>query len=74
MMGGSCYICGYKKNFSALIFHHCDPKKKKFKLDIRSLSNRKISRISDELKKCVLLCHNCHAEVHNPQYNVGHNR
>jgi hypothetical protein len=70
MLGGQCEICGYKKNLSALAFHHIDPEKKKFKLDVRSLSNRTEAKILEELDKCKLLCHNCHAEVHNPEYNL----
>ncbi len=68
--GGSCTKCGYKKNLSALSFHHTNPIEKKFKLDVRSLSNRKFSEIESELKKCILLCNNCHAEVHYPQYDL----
>ena len=68
--GGKCTLCGYRKNFAALTFHHKDPKIKSFKLDVRSLSNRKFSKIKDELKKCMLICHNCHAELHNPQCDL----
>ena len=69
-LGGCCHICGYKKNLSALTFHHKDPKKKLFQLDLRSLSNRKQTLIDLEIKKCILVCHNCHAELHNPQHNL----
>lgn len=68
--GGQCSICGYNRNLSALTFHHKDPSKKTFKLDIRSLSNRTFSKIENELKKCVLVCHNCHAEIHNSRHNL----
>lgn len=68
--GGKCSQCGYKKNMAALTFHHLDPKQKQFKLDVRSLSNRKYECIENELSKCILLCHNCHAEIHNPQHNL----
>ena len=68
-LGGCCSMCGYNKNLSALTFHHKYPKKKSFKLDMRSLSNRKESRIKLELVKCILVCHNCHSELHNPQHN-----
>jgi len=70
MFGGKCSRCGYKKNMSALSFHHTDPKKKDFKLDVRSLSNRKFAYIQNELKKCILVCNNCHAEIHNPGYEM----
>ena len=68
--GGHCLICGYSKNLSALTFHHINPKKKTFQLDLRSLSNRKQSRIDIEIKKCILVCNNCHAELHNPRHNL----
>lgn len=69
-LGGQCSVCGYKKNLAALTFHHKDPNKKEFKLDMRSLSNRKLSRINDELRKCILVCNNCHAELHHPQHDL----
>jgi len=70
LFGGKCSVCGYKRNLTALTFHHQDPKKKEFKLDSRSLSNRKFSRIQAELQKCILICHNCHAELHHPEHNL----
>ena len=62
-MGGCCQICGYKKSNRALEFHHIDPSKKEYAFgDIRSsIKGWKI--ISEELKKCILLCSNCHKEV-----------
>lgn len=68
--GGQCAMCGYKKNSSALDLHHLDPKEKSFALDLRSLSNRKQSKIDAEVGKCILVCRNCHAELHNPQHNL----
>ena len=64
--GRQCIRCGYKKNTSALEFHHVEPGTKSFQLDLRSLSNRKWELILEEAEKCVLLCSNCHAEEHNP--------
>jgi len=69
-LGGCCSVCGYNKNLSALTFHHTEPEKKSFQLDMRSLSNRKQSRIDNEIKKCILVCHNCHSELHNPKHNL----
>jgi len=66
LKGSSCQICGYAKNYAALEFHHTNPKEKSFQLDLRSLSNRRWELILEELKKCQLLCSNCHAELHNP--------
>ena len=67
--GGKCERCGYKKNYAALEFHHKKPSQKKFQLDLRSLSNRKWELIEEEIQKCILLCSNCHAEIHNPDCN-----
>ncbi len=69
-LGGKCSICGYSKNSSALAFHHLNPKDKSFQLDLRSLSNRKQTKIDEEVAKCILVCHNCHAEIHNPLHNL----
>ncbi len=70
-LGGKCSHCNYNKNLAALTFHHSDPKLKEFKLDVRSLSNRKIEKVLVEIDKCVLLCHNCHSELHNPDLDLA---
>jgi hypothetical protein len=69
--GGRCSICGYQKNIAALVFHHTDSSQKDFKLDMRSLSNRRFKAVKAEIEKCVLLCANCHAEIHNPHLDTG---
>jgi len=56
---GGCAICGYKKCLSALAFHHVGGSK----VDKVS-SLQSISAVRNEIDKCVLLCANCHAEVH----------
>jgi hypothetical protein len=66
LAGGACQICGYNKNYSALCFHHLDPSKKDLQLTGRECSNRKLETLLEELKKCQLLCHNCHMEIHYP--------
>lgn len=68
-LGGCCVKCGYRKNLSALAFHHL--RGKEFQLDVRALSNRKIEPIMNELSKCILLCHNCHSETHNPDLDLA---
>ena len=65
--GGQCTKCGYDHNFAALEFHHKDSDEKAFQLDLRSLSNRKWESIILEAEKCILLCSNCHTELHNPE-------
>lgn len=68
--GGKCEICGYKKNLSAIDFHHIEKDKKLFKIDIRQFSNRKYGVIEDEISKCLMICANCHREIHNPEFNI----
>lgn len=61
--GGKCEICGYNKYFGALDFHHIDPKEKKFSLG-RFKSGGLNENIKKELNKCILVCSNCHREIH----------
>lgn len=68
--GGKCNRCGYARNLAALTWHHLDPALKTFNLDVRSLSNRSRDAIDDELRKCILLCANCHAETHFPDLDM----
>lgn len=61
--GGKCFFCGYDKYVGALDFHHVNPSEKEF--GISSGGNIKsFERLKPELDKCVLLCSNCHREVH----------
>jgi 5-methylcytosine-specific restriction endonuclease McrA len=66
--GGSCCICGYNKNISSLAFHHVHEKQNK--LSGHALVNRKFARVQEEANKCVLVCHNCHGEIHNPELTM----
>lgn len=59
--GGKCAICNYNKCIKALEFHHLDPTQKDF--SISSIS-KSFESIKKELDKCILLCANCHREVH----------
>lgn len=63
-MGGCCQICGYKKCNDALDFHHIDPTQKEFAFGKIRSSIQGWNTIVKELRKCILLCKNCHHEVH----------
>ncbi len=69
--GGCCTACGYRRNFAALTWHHQDPSLKAFALDVRCMSNRSEADVRMEIAKCVLLCANCHAEVHFPSLSMA---
>jgi hypothetical protein len=71
LKGGCCEKCGYNKNIAAFDFHHKDPNKKDFNLDVRKLSNTKMTILMEEVEKCDLLCANCHREIHNPDLEIG---
>lgn len=60
--GGGCLICGYDRALGALHFHHVDPATKEFGIAQRGVT-RSLERARAEVRKCVLLCSNCHAEV-----------
>jgi transposase-like protein len=60
--GGACVLCGYRRWPGALQFHHVDPGEKEFHIAQRGYS-RSLTRSRAEVRKCVLLCANCHAEV-----------
>lgn len=52
-----CLLCGTSSNLS---WHHVKPSEKMF-----TISNiTKIEQLIKEVAKCVVLCGNCHWEVH----------
>jgi len=61
-LGGQCAICGYAKSVEALEFHHKSGRKD-FGISEKGMT-RSWAKIEQELTKCVLLCANCHREVH----------
>lgn len=70
LKGGKCEKCGYNENLSALEFHHIDSTTKKFNLNGRILANGRYEDLLEELDKCMLLCSNCHKEIHNENYDI----
>jgi len=61
-LGGQCCCCGYDRYDGALEFHHVNPSEKKFSLG--KMVSKSLGDIVKEIQKCVLLCSNCHKEVH----------
>lgn len=57
-----CQICGYKKCSDALDFHHSSSDNKI--IDVNRLRERKWEDFLSEAKKCIVVCRNCHAEIH----------
>lgn len=59
--GGKCQICGYNKSKRALSFHHISGKKE---FALSGSHCKKWESIQEELDKCMLVCANCHMELH----------
>ena len=66
--GGSCVRCGYNKCIKALEFHHPDPTQKDFTI---SNDHFKLVEAVEESKKCILLCANCHRELHDNMWELN---
>ena len=64
--GGKCENCGYSKCPDVLEFHHINPEEKEFGIGSKGYT-RSWKKIKEELDKCVLLCANCHRELHYKQ-------
>jgi hypothetical protein len=59
--GGCCKKCGYNKCIRALEFHHLDSLQKDFNISGKMCS---FDKIKSEVDKCILVCSNCHKEIH----------
>ena len=64
--GGKCECCGYDKCIAALDFHHLDPTTKESKNLGTTVA---IEKQKIEADKCILVCANCHREIHHEQRN-----
>ena len=60
---GKCVGCGYNKCNNALDFHHLSQDKKEFSIAHARLTSFN-EKIKKELDKCILVCSNCHREIH----------
>lgn len=61
--GGKCVICSYNRSVWAFDLHHVDGSAKEFGLSVRGLT-RSWEKLKEEADKCVLVCANCHREIH----------
>lgn len=58
-LGGKCIRCGWKEHSWGLDFDHIDPKEKELEIG-KLLYQKDRKKIWPEMKKCQLLCSNCH--------------
>lgn len=71
ILGGKCALCGYSRCSASLEFHHIDPDNKKYQLS--SGNCHELERDLEEAKKCILVCANCHREIHNSHLYDNYN-
>ena len=72
-LGGKCNKCGYDKCVDALDFHHLNPDEKEFGISEKGYT-RSWESVKIELNKCILVCSNCHREIHALNSNKLYNK
>lgn len=71
LFGGKCCLCGFNAFQEALEFHHVNPEEKEFSIASNVMKN--LESQLQELKKCILVCANCHRGIHFHCYEVPSN-
>ena len=56
-----CQLCGYAKCMTAIEFHHVGTDKT---FELSNAGSRSVSQLEREISKCVVVCANCHREIH----------
>lgn len=72
VFGSKCCLCGFDKWQSALEFHHINPEEKEFGLTTNS-TTKAIKKQLEEMKKCILVCSNCHRGIHSNNLTIPEN-
>lgn len=67
--GGSCSTCDYSKNLAALEFHHINGKDIHWSEE-RAFLHWNRRKFLEELEKVILICANCHKELHHPHLAI----
>ena len=65
--GNQCNLCGYNKVVGALEFHHINPEEKSYALASMGTCHQ-LETDLQEIQKCILVCANCHREIHENLY------
>ena len=64
LKGSECLACGYNTCSDALEFHHVNGKKDKIDSKTYLVFDGSFEKIKEKIKNCILLCANCHRELH----------
>lgn len=70
-----CQKCGYDRCGASLEFHHLNPEEKDKQIARMISNNYSLDKVREEIKKCIVLCSNCHHEFHflnnnNSEYTI----
>lgn len=68
VFGSKCCLCGYDKVQDALEFHHINPEEKEYAI-AKNGTCHDLEKDLAEIKKCILVCSNCHREIHKNLYS-----
>ena len=67
LLGNKCIKCN-ENRLHLLDFHHLDPKEKTYNvtqiISYYGFGKNAIFKAKEEIKKCILLCSNCHRDFH----------
>lgn len=69
-MGGRCFACRRDGPYQLFEFHHLDASRKDFGISEDGVV-RRWEKVVSELAKCVMLCANCHREIHAGVRDLG---
>lgn len=67
--GNKCSLCGYDKLQNALEFHHLNPEEKSYGVSSQGVCHD-LETDLQEVRKCILVCANCHREIHADFYSL----
>lgn len=62
-----CEICGVNFPPCAMDFHHKDGNEKEFGIAEAVGDAKSVTRILQEISKCILVCSNCHRIIHSAE-------
>ena len=72
VFGSKCCICGFDSFQEGLDFHHVNPEEKSFSFGPQA-STKALEKQLEELRKCILVCANCHRGIHAGYLQIPNN-
>lgn len=66
-------MCGFSEVQEALEFHHVNSEEKEFSICGSNSTTKALEAQLKEMKKCILVCANCHRGIHHGIYSIPNN-